>query len=77
VSASAYHHSRSGKLSARCVEDERLTRRVREVHTANYECYGYRRVRAQLVRDGERAGRDRVVTAGTLRVVVATSPAPP
>jgi putative transposase len=60
VSASAYHHRRSGKLSARRVEDERLTGRIREVHTANYECYGYRRVHAQLVRDGERAGRDRV-----------------
>ena len=42
------------------VEDERLTGRIREVHEANYECYGYRRVHAQLVREGETAGRDQV-----------------
>ena len=32
----------------------------REVHEANYECYGYRRTHAQLVREGETAGRDQV-----------------
>ena len=60
VSASAYHHRNSGQRSARRVEDERLTGRIREVHKANYECYGYGRVHAQLVRDGDQAGRDRV-----------------
>jgi transposase InsO family protein len=60
VSASAYHQRNSGKRSARRVEDERLTGRIREVHKDNYECYGYRRVHAQLVRDGEQAGRDRI-----------------
>jgi hypothetical protein len=60
VSASAYYQRASGERSVRAVEDERLTGRIREVHEANYECYGYRRVHAQLVREDETAGRDRV-----------------
>ena len=60
VSASAYYHRASGERSVRRVEDERLTGRVREVHTANFECYGYRRVHAQLCREGETVGRDRI-----------------
>ena len=60
VSASAYYQRATGERSARAVEDERLTGRIREVHGANYECYGYRRVHAQLVREGENAGRDQV-----------------
>jgi putative transposase len=60
VSASAYYQRATGERSARAVEDERLTGRIREVHEANYECYGYRRVHAQLVREGERAGREQV-----------------
>jgi transposase InsO family protein len=60
VSASAYHQRATGERSARRVEDERLTGRIREVHEANYECYGYRRLHAQLVREGEQAGRDQI-----------------
>ena len=60
VSASAYYERASGQRSARQIEDERLISRVREVHQANYECYGYRRVHGQLVREGESAGRDRI-----------------
>ena len=60
VSASAYYQRATGERSARRVEDERLTGRIREVHEANYECYGYRRVHAQLVREDESAGRDQV-----------------
>jgi putative transposase len=60
VSASAYYQRRTGERSERSIEDERLTGRIREVHEANYECYGYRRVHAQLVREGETAGRDQV-----------------
>ena len=30
------------------------------MHKANYECYGYRRVHAQLLREGEQTGRDQV-----------------
>jgi putative transposase len=60
VSASAYYQRASGERSDRVVEDERLTGRIREVHEANYECYGYRRVHAQLIREDEHAGRDQV-----------------
>jgi putative transposase len=60
VSASAYYRRRTGERSARAVEDERLTARIRERHLANYEAYGYRRMHAQLARDGEQSGRDRV-----------------
>ncbi len=60
VSASAYYQRKTGERSARACEDERLTGRIREVHEDNYECYGYRRVHAQLVREGEHAGRDQV-----------------
>ncbi len=60
VSASAYYQRASGERSARTVEDERLSARIREVHHANYECYGYRRMHAALVREGESAGRDQV-----------------
>ena len=60
VSASAYYQRATGERSARRIEDERLTGRIRDVHEANYECYGYRRVHAQLVREDESAGRDQV-----------------
>ena len=60
VSASAYYQRATGERSARVVEDARLTGRIREVHEANYECYGYRRVHAQLIREDEHAGRDQV-----------------
>jgi putative transposase len=60
VSASAYYQRASGERSPRVIEDERLTARIRDVHEANYECYGYRRVHAQLIREGETAGRDQV-----------------
>jgi putative transposase len=60
VSASAYYQRATGERSARRVEDERLTGRIRDVHEANYECYGYRRVHAALLREGETAGRDQV-----------------
>ena len=60
VSASAYYQRATGERSARALADERLTGRIRDVHDKNYECYGYRRVHAQLVRAGEQAGRDQV-----------------
>jgi putative transposase len=60
VSASAYYQRATGERSARALADERLTGRIRDVHGKNYECYGYRRVHAQLVREGEQAGRDQV-----------------
>jgi putative transposase len=60
VSASAYYERATGERSARSVEDERLTARIRQVHEQNFECYGYPRVWHELRRQGERVGRDRV-----------------
>jgi putative transposase len=60
VSASAYYQRASGERSARAVEDQRLTAKIREVFAENYECYGVRRIHAALLRDGEQVGRDRV-----------------
>jgi putative transposase len=60
VSASAYYQRATGERSARSVEDERLTARIREVHEQNFECYGYPRVWHELWRQGEQVGRDRV-----------------
>jgi putative transposase len=42
------------------VEDERLVGVIREVHAANYEAYGYRRMWKTLLRAGERVSRCRV-----------------
>ena len=60
VSASAYYHRATGQRSARTIEDERLTARIRKVHRENYECYGQRRMHAALTRAGETIGRDQV-----------------
>ena len=60
VSASAYHHRASGQRSGRVIADEQLLGRIREVHLANYEAYGYRRTWKALLRAGEDVGRDRV-----------------
>ena len=60
VSASAYYQRASGERSARAVEDERLLGRIRQLHAANYEAYGYRRTWKALLRAGERVPRCRV-----------------
>ena len=60
VSASAYYQRATGERSERSVEDERLTARIGEVHSQNFECYGYPRVWHELQRQGEQVGRDRV-----------------
>jgi putative transposase len=60
VSASAYYQRATGQRSARAVEDERLTERIRELHEANYCAYGYRRMWKALRRAGEQVGRGRV-----------------
>jgi putative transposase len=60
VSVSAYYHRRSGRLSSRAVEDERLLGRIRELHAANYYAYGYRRMWKALRRAGEQVPRCRV-----------------
>jgi putative transposase len=60
VSASAYYQRATGQRSAREVEDERLLGRIRAVHKANYEAYGYRRMWKQLLREGEQVPRCQV-----------------
>ncbi len=60
VSVSAYYQRRSGRRSARQLEDERLLARIRELHAANYYAYGYRRMWRTLRRAGERVPRCRV-----------------
>lgn len=60
VSASAYYQRKTGERSARAVEDERLTAKIRKLFAENYECYGVRRMHAQLLREGETVGRDQV-----------------
>jgi putative transposase len=60
VSASAYYERRTGRRSARAIEDERLLERIREVHERNYCAYGYRRMWIALKREGEEAGKGRV-----------------
>jgi putative transposase len=60
VSASAYYQRATGECSARATEDERLLKRIRDVHAANYEAYGYRRTWKALLRAGERAPRCQV-----------------
>lgn len=60
VSASAYYQRAKGERSARSISDERLLERIREVHKANYEAYGYRRTWKVLRRAGEIAPRCQV-----------------
>ncbi len=60
VSASAYYRRATGERSKRTVEDERLCRRISELHEANYCAYGYRRMWKALRRAGEDVGRGRV-----------------
>src|SRR3954464_13203605 len=61
VSRSGYHGWASRPPSARAVEDERLTERIREIHQDNRKVYASPRIHAELVlADGKRVGRKRV-----------------
>jgi putative transposase len=60
VSASAYYHRKTGQRSQRVVDDERMLGVIRELHLANYEAYGSRRMWKALARAGHQIGRDRV-----------------
>jgi putative transposase len=60
VSASAYYHRAQAEPCARAREDARLLARIRDVHAANYEAYGYRRTWKALLRAGEPAPRCQV-----------------
>jgi putative transposase len=60
VSASAYYQRKTGQRSQRVVDDERMLGVIRELHLANYEAYGSRRMWKALRRAGHQVGRDRV-----------------
>jgi transposase InsO family protein len=60
VSRSAYYERASGRRSARSIADEQLLATIREVHKANFEAYGYRKLHLALRRHGIEVGRDRV-----------------
>jgi putative transposase len=61
VSRSGCHAWQRRPRSARALEDERLTERIRAIHRDNRRVYGSPRVHAELVMaDGERIGRKRV-----------------
>ena len=61
VSRSGFHAWQGRPPSARALEDQRLTTRIREIHAENERVYGSPRVHAELVlADGERIGRKRV-----------------
>lgn len=61
VSRSGFHAWQGRPPSARALEDQRLTARIREIHGENERVYGSPRVHAELVlADGERLGRKRV-----------------
>ena len=60
VSASAYYQRATGHRSRRAVEDERLLALINELHAANYNAYGSRRMWKALLREGEQVGRSRV-----------------
>jgi len=60
VSRSAYYQRATGPRSARTVADERLLEVIRQVHKANFEAYGYRKLHLALRRRGVEVGRDHV-----------------
>ncbi len=61
VSRSGFHAWAQRRPSARGLEDERLTERIKQIHKAHKKVYGSPRIHAELVLgDGERLGRKRV-----------------
>jgi len=61
VSRSGFHAWERRAPSARALEDERLTERIREIHAVNRKVYGSPRIHAELrLAEGVRVGRKRV-----------------
>ena len=57
MSASAYYQRKTEARSRRSLSDERLLRRIRELHAANDYAYGSRRIWIALNRTGEPVAR--------------------
>jgi putative transposase len=57
VSPSCYYAFRGRGKSARKIEDERLSSRIAAIYTANYSCYGVRKIWRALLNEGETAAR--------------------
>lgn len=60
VSRSGFHEWHARAPSARAVEDERLTTRIRTFHLLSNRSYGSPRIWRDLVEGGERIGENRV-----------------
>ena len=61
VSRSGFHAWQQRPPSARALQDERLTERIREIHRENRRVYGSPRIHAELrLADGVRVARKRV-----------------
>lgn len=61
VSDSGYSAWKRRPPSQRQLADEALAARIRQVHQASHRIYGSRRIRAELVEQGQPCGRKRVV----------------
>ena len=60
VSSSGYYAWRHRGPSSRCLADEALTERIRQIHEESRRTYGVPRVHFELVEKGGRIGRKRV-----------------
>jgi len=61
VSRSAHYERASGRRSSRAIRDDELLTIISELHAANFEAYGYRKMHLALKRHGvQDVGRDRV-----------------
>jgi len=60
VSRSAYYDRQGCPESARSREEKRLGEKVRDIHSNSREVYGARRIKEDLVKDGESISRARV-----------------
>ncbi len=61
VSDSGYYAWKRRSPSQRQQADEALASRIRQVHQATHRIYGSRRIRAELVEQGQPCGRKRVM----------------
>jgi putative transposase len=60
VSQSAYYDWLKRPESSRSIEDRRLSKEVRKIHKKSRKTYGVRRIRQELMEDGEAISRKRI-----------------